>query len=146
MPVHATVGRAGRQFTIPAGVTRYSGASDDAQYSVTRTGPQAAETVTCTEYADTPFEYYGGGEEGIASLECSQVVYEIEVVAALFLNGSEVSYGVNTVYSTSETSADAIYPLSAGTYQTYGQGYGEVAFGDGLSYIGEWDGPTTYLP
>jgi len=141
---------AGTPFTIPAGVTRAAGTINGGRYSITRTTAQADQSLQCTPYADTPFEYYGGtyggGEEGIASLECNEVVYSIEVEVALFLNGHQVTYNNNTTYSTIETSADTVYPLSPGTYQTEMDAYVTPTFGGTALFSGVWAGPSTYLP
>jgi hypothetical protein len=147
LPTHTT---GGVTFEIPAGVTKASGTVNGGHYSITRTTAQADQSLQCTVYADTPFEYYGGpyggGEEGIASLECNEVVYSIETEAYLLLNGHEVAYGNNTTYSTTETTADAIYPLSAGTYQTEMDAYVTATYGAAAQFSGYWAGPSTYLP
>ncbi len=92
-----------------------------------RSRPDAPQTATsCTVTPSAPFEYYGGtyggGEEGIAEAQCTGgTVYELEVIVALFLNGTEVSWNTNTEYVTGSLAADTLYPLSAGNYTTEAQ-------------------------
>jgi hypothetical protein len=100
---------------------------------------------------ETPFEYYGGpyggGEEGIAEAECTGgTVYALEVIVALFLNGTEVSYNTNTEYVTASASADTIYPLSAGDYKTEAQVCVTWTYGGSTSCSGIAASSTIYLP
>jgi hypothetical protein len=140
-------------FTIPAGVTAASVNVGGVHALVRKTAAEKPETVNCSVDPEAPFRYYGGtyggGEEGIASVDCTQVVYEIETVAALFLNGTaasdEVSYGVNTVYEESSSSADAIYPLEAGDYYTAGQVTITNVYGGGSTTSPAYFSLETYL-
>jgi hypothetical protein len=128
---------AGVTFVIPAGVTAGSVNVDGTHAFVRKTAAEANTSISCTVTPDAPFEYfggpYGGGEEGIAYTSCSAVVYEIQTVAALFLNNTsnEVAYGTSTVYEEVSGSADAVYPLQSGEYFTAVQGTVTTVFGGG---------------
>ena len=104
-------------------------------------GITPATATSCMVTPNAPFEYfggtYGGGEEGIAEAECmGGTVYELEVIVALFRNGTEVSYNTNTEYVTSTASADTVYPLSAGSYTTETQACVVWTFGGSSSCTG----------
>ncbi|WP_043465680.1 hypothetical protein [Kitasatospora sp. MBT66] len=91
--------------------------------TVPATRPGAAPlTIDCTVTPSTPFRYYGGpyggGEEGLASVECSALVYKIQVDVALYYNGSQVTYNSRTAYNALNATADTEYPLKQGSYQT----------------------------
>jgi hypothetical protein len=115
-----------------------------------RSRPDAPQVTTCTVTAETPFEYYGGpyggGEEGIAEAQCTGTVYALEVIVALFLNGTEVSYNTNTEYSTASAAADTVYPLSAGEYKTEAQVCATWTYGGSTSCSGIAVSSTVYLP
>ncbi|PYC88226.1 hypothetical protein C7C46_00825 [Streptomyces tateyamensis] len=88
-----------------------------------RTG--AATAVTCTPNVNAPFRYYGGpfggGVEGLAGLTCTQPMYEIQTVVALYRGTTQVGFNTHTIYSTTTGSADTEAPLVAGQYTTYAQ-------------------------
>lgn len=94
-------------------------------------------TVTCTLNASNPFRYYGslygGGEEGLGSVQCSFTTTEIDAQVGLYRNGSLVAYSaVKQVYSGLQNTVDTEYPVSPASYQT-----GVVAgvqFTDGYVY------------
>jgi hypothetical protein len=110
-----------KSFTIPAGTRTFTSATNGTHFSITKYAGQTPQTVTCTLTVGTPFTYsggpYGGGEEGLAEVQCTAAVYEISVEVALFENGTEVVYSINTVYSTYLAGVNTEYPLSAGDYQ-----------------------------
>ncbi len=140
---------ASQTFTIPAGSTKFSSAASGTTFSVTRSRAQAALAITCTVNPSTPFRYYGGtyggGEEGIASVNCTGTVYEIQVVVALFLNGTQVTYNSQTAYSTNFATADTVYPLSAGNYTTGADGYYTLTYGGSATFIPVKYSSTVYL-
>lgn len=115
-----------------------------------RSRPEAALTLACPVTVDPPFEYYGGtyggGEEGIAEAYCNGTVYELYIITALFLNGTEVASSTNTEYSTASAPADAIYPLSAGDYRTESQACFIAAYGGSWSCGAVSTSSTVYLP
>jgi hypothetical protein len=138
-PLSPRTAAASQTLTIPAGITRFTSAADGTRFSVTRSPAQAAQTITCTVNPSTPFRYYGGtyggGEEGIASVNCTGTVYEIQVAVALFLNGSQITYNSQTAYSTNFATADTVYPLSAGNYKTGADGYDTLTYGGSATFI-----------
>jgi hypothetical protein len=95
-----------------------------ATHSTVRSPSDLPQTATsCEVTPETPFEYfggtYGGGEEGLAEAQCTGgTVYALEVIVGLVFNGNVVNPASNTGYVTSTESADSLYPLSAGDYQT----------------------------
>ncbi|MBM9503307.1 hypothetical protein [Actinacidiphila acididurans] len=113
---------ASRTFTIPAGVAGLSSASHGMRFTVTKTAAQLPQDISCTITANNPFRYYGGpyggGEEGLAQVQCTAAVYAIVVEADLFRNGVDVASNVRTSYATSLGGVDVEYPVSAGSYQT----------------------------
>lgn len=128
--LHATVaahhapsatGPASRTFTIPAGTATYSSSGRGGHVAVTKTPAQVAQTVTCTINVSTPLRYYGGpyggGEEGLANVQCTAAVYAIVVEVDLFRNGVDVASNVNTVYGGYLAGVDTEYPVSPGSYQ-----------------------------
>lgn len=94
-------------------------------------------TVTCTLDADNPFRYYGGpyggGEEGLAGVQCSYTTTEIDAQVGLYRNGSLVANSaVRQVYSGLQNTVDTEYPVSPASYQT--GAIAAVQFTDGYVY------------
>lgn len=94
-------------------------------------------TVNCTLTPSNPFRYYGslygGGEEGLANVQCSYTVSEIDVQVGLYRNGTLVATSpVKQAYSTTQAGADTEYPVSPATYQT--GAVAGVQFTDGYVY------------
>jgi hypothetical protein len=94
-------------------------------------------TVTCTLNPSNPFRYYGGpyggGEEGLSSVQCSYTVTEIDTQVGLYRGTSLVANSaVRTALSTNLDGADTEYPVSAGSYQT--GAVAAVQFTDGYVY------------
>jgi hypothetical protein len=143
---------AGVTFVIPAGVTAGSVSVGGTHAFVRKTAAEANTAISCTVTPSAPFEYfggpYGGGEEGIAHTTCSAVVYEIQTVAALFLNNTsnEVSDGTGTVYEQLSGSADAVYPLESGEYFTAVQGSVTTVYGGGSVTSAVYVSAGVYLP
>jgi hypothetical protein len=137
-------------FTIPAGATHFSATVHGAHVSITKSAAQVPQTITCTLTPQTPFRYFGGpfggGEEGIAQVQCTGVVYEIKLEVALFLNGVQVTYNSTTTFSTTFATADTEYPLSAGNYTTGADAYITWTFGGSTSFIPLTTSPTVFLP
>ncbi len=86
----------------------------------------AAVTATCTLNVFNPFRYYGGpyggGEEGLANIQCTAAVSQLFIEIGLFRNNTQVTYNSNTVYSNNQVVVDTEYPVSAGYYVTGAQG------------------------
>lgn len=138
-------------FTIPAGVLSYSSETRGTHVSVTKSAAQLPQSITCTLTVNTPFRYYGGpypggGEEGLATTQCTGVVWAIQVEVALFYNGTQVTYNSHTNYSTTTTTADTEYPLHAGNYYTGADSYITWTYGGSTAFIPLTNSPTTYLP
>ena len=89
--------------------------------------------VTCTPNLVPPFRYYGGlyggGVEALASLTCTQPIWEIQTVVALDRYTTQVAANSHTVYSTTTGSADTEAPLVYGQYYTLAQYTIVVAYG-----------------
>jgi hypothetical protein len=120
--------------------------------STIRSRHDAPQTATsCTVTPSAPFEYYGGpyggGEDGVAEATCTGgTVYALEVIVALFLNGTEVSYNTNTDYVAVTASANTDYPLSAGDYTTEAQVCVTWTLGGSTTCSGIAASSTVYLP
>ncbi|MEO6703490.1 MAG: hypothetical protein ABIP57_18635 [Jatrophihabitantaceae bacterium] len=82
--------------------------------------------TTCTFNVFTPFRYYGGpyggGEEGIANIQCAGNVSQLFIEVGLFKNGTQVTYNSNTSSFTNLVVVDTEYPVSAGNYYTGADG------------------------
>lgn len=86
-------------------------------------------TTSCTIYPSNPLAYsgepYGQGVEGLAQVQCTGVVYAIQVEAEIYddNNGNYALSSWNTQYSTLQAGANAEYPRSSGYWQTCGAAY-----------------------
>jgi hypothetical protein len=145
-----SAGHAGTRetFTIPAGATAFSASAGGEHVTVIRSAKESPMTTTCTLNANTPYAYYGStgdGELGSLSLTCTQVVYELVAEAVLFLNGTEVSYNINSEFDTSSIGVNVTYELSPGDYET--GAVADVYWTTGTSYsaIGPVYSSTVYL-
>ncbi|MEV6707433.1 hypothetical protein [Micromonospora wenchangensis] len=132
--------RAGRLAPLSTGATGVSAGSAGTLASTSVTGTVGSITVTCTLTPSTPFVYYGGpyggGEEGLAAVQCTYPVYAIQVEVALFRYGTQVTYNTKTAYSTVLGNVDTEYPRYTGEYKT-----GADAF-----ITWNYGGPTTFIP
>ncbi len=94
-------------------------------------------TVTCTLNPSNPFRYYGGpyggGEEGLSSVQCSYTTTEIDHQVGLYKGTTLVAASaVRSVYSGYLNTVDTEYPVSPGSYQT--GSVAAVQFTDGYVY------------
>ena len=87
------------------------------------------ETTSCTITPSTPFQYsgepYGEGVEGLAEVQCTGVVYALQVEAEIY-NDNTTAYtlsGYDTEYNAIEYGNNAEYPLTGGYWQTCGAAY-----------------------
>ncbi len=121
----STINNAPHTVTSLAGTVKAPAAASGRSFTIVRAG----QTVTCTIYADNPFTYsgepYGQGVEGLTYVECTGVVYALEVEAEIYNdnNGEYWLSGYNTQYDTLEHGNNADAPLSAGYWQTCGGAY-----------------------
>ena len=104
-------------------------------------------TATCTLTVTTPFRYYGGpyggGEEGLASIQCNLAVTQLFIEVGLFRNGTQVTYNSKNNYSNSFINVDTEYPVSAGSYYTGADG---TQYSNGTSSSVPYaTSPTVYL-
>jgi len=136
-------------FTIPAGTRSRTFGSRGAHITVIKSATRTPQTINCTVDPETPAVYsgepYGGGEYGVAEVDCSAVVYEIEVEVALFRNGVQVTYNSNTEYETTEASAVTDYPLSPGDYATAAEGIITATYGGSATTSPVYESNTVYL-
>lgn len=105
-------------FKVPGGNKVYKGAVGSAQVQVT-----TAVATTCTLNVYNPFRYYGstpgGGVQGIAEIRCNQAATQLDIVIALFRNGTQVTYNSRTNYYNNFINITTeYYPFSAGNYTT----------------------------
>ncbi|KIR65017.1 MULTISPECIES: hypothetical protein [Micromonospora] len=125
---------------LSAGTATYSAQATTARGPLVATAKVGALDITCTLTPSKPFVYYGGpyggGEEGIATVRCTQPVYAIQVEVALFRYSSQVTYNTHTSYSTTTASADTEYPRMSGEYRTGADAYITWTYG----------GPTSFIP
>ncbi|MFF3853964.1 hypothetical protein [Micromonospora sp. NPDC002575] len=128
-----------RGSTLSAGTATYSTKATAARGPIVATAKVGALDITCTLTPSTPFVYYGGpyggGEEGIATVRCTQPVYAIQVEVALFRYGTQVTYNTHTSYSTTTASADTEYPRASGEYRTGADAYITWTYGGSTSFI-----------
>ncbi|MGV9312146.1 hypothetical protein ACWDR0_08110 [Streptomyces sp. NPDC003691] len=115
--------RAGQYtFTVPQGVTSYRTGAGAASAGIVRTAAQAQSAIDCTLTASNPFRYwggpYGGGVQGLASVNCTGTVQQISVTVGLYRYGNLVSYRTRSTYGNYIGGATTEYPYSAGQYQT----------------------------
>ncbi|MFI9643052.1 hypothetical protein ACIG87_23860 [Micromonospora sp. NPDC051925] len=107
--------------------------------STSVTGTVGSISVTCTLTPSTPFVYYGGpyggGEEGLASVQCTYPVYAIQVEVALFRYGTQITYNTRTAYSTTLATVDTEYPRTSGEYKTGADAYITWSYGGSTSFI-----------
>jgi len=94
-------------------------------------------TVTCTLNPSNPFRYYGslygGGEEGLSTVQCSFTTLEIDHQVGLYKGTTLVANSaVRAVYNGSVNTVDTEYPVSPGSYQT--GSVAAVEFTDGYVY------------
>lgn len=147
LPAHssASAGLTGirESVTIPAGIETFRTSASSARFTVTRSAEQAQSSISCTLTAETPiFESTTEEEEGIANIECTQAVSELDVAVGLAENGVLVSSSANENYDSSFVAAYTFYERSPGTYETVS--YGEVctsSCSDGYA-----DSSSLYLP
>lgn len=109
-------------FVIPAGATL----SKTIGGSHIQAVGASTLAATCTLTVYTPFRYYGGpyggGEEGMANIQCNLSVAQLFVEVGLFKNNVQVTYNSNTSYYNNQVSVTTEYPVSAGYYYTGTQG------------------------
>jgi hypothetical protein len=126
-------------FTVPAGTASLSVGSPGARVTVVKAPAQVPMDITCTLRVSTPFVYfggtYGGGEEGLATTQCTGIVYQLTTEVALFRNNVQVTYNSYTNYSTTTTTADTEYPRMSGQYTTAADSFITWTFGGTTSFI-----------
>ncbi|SCF04026.1 hypothetical protein GA0070558_12239 [Micromonospora haikouensis] len=139
-PSQAASAENGQHSPLSAGTATYSAKSTAVRGPIVATAKVGALDITCTLTPSKPFVYYGGpyggGEEGIATVRCTQPVYAIQVEVALFRYSSQVTYNTHTTYSTTTASADTEYPRMSGEYRTGADAYITWTYG----------GPTSFIP
>jgi hypothetical protein len=110
-------------FTMPAHMIRFSSSAGTLRFTVIKSPKQVQASTSCTLNAQTPvYEGTTNGEEGIATLQCTQPVSELYLQVGLQLNEVLVSSNSNETYSSSYVAAFTTYVYSPGIYETLSAG------------------------